>query len=112
MQDIEIIIPIKDVQTMHTEFFWWTKAMAKENPQVNIKKSYPDLYAFINICNITLQVTPKHDGYKFFFSPTEARQLIANCKYMVDTPPTIMAFCEKLQVRVNNKVTIPYYVHK
>ena len=112
MQDFEIIIPIKEVEKMHTEFFWWKRYMKNDNPSVSIEKRYPQLWAFMNICNITLQITPKHEGYKFIFSHPEATQLIVDLKYMVDTPPTLLAFCEKLQVRVNNKVTIPCYVCK
>lgn len=112
MTNIEIILPITDVQTIHTEFFWWKRHMKNDNPLVSIEKRYPQLSYFITICNITLQITPKHEYYKFIFSHIEASQLIVDLKYMVDIPPTLLAFCQKLELRVNNKITIPYYAYK
>lgn len=80
--------------------------MKNDNPLVSIEKRYPQLSYFITICNITLQITPKHEYYKFSFTEIEAQALIVDIKYMVDTPYTLQALQAKLHTRLAPKIKL------
>lgn len=105
MQDIELTISISNVRDMHAEFWYWKRSTILMVG--TIQKRYAQLWAFIQLCNVTLRVTPAHEKYKFFFSAIEAQALIVDIKYMVDTPATLQALQAKLQARLaQNQVTI------